>query len=161
MKHACLIEPTRRGFNRITVRGQEVLAEKPQNINVDFLNQFEGFKAFRTRKRSKETEQVSGSDDIGNERTPEETLEAAYEKIRDDLASELLQRLKTCPPAFFERLVVDVLLGMGYGGTRQDAGRAIGRAGDGGIDGIIKEDRLGLDVIYIQAETMGQHRWKA
>ncbi len=152
LKHACLIEPTRRGFNRITVRGQEVLAAKPQSINVDFLSQFEEFKAFRSRKRSKEAEQVSGSDDIGNERTPEETLEVAYEKIRDDLASELLQRLKTCPPAFFERLVVDVLLGMGYGGTRLDAGRAIGRAGDGGIDGIIKEDRLGLDAIYIQAK---------
>jgi len=156
LKHACLIEPTRRGFNKLTVRGQEVLKGKPRSINVDLLNQYEEFKAFRTRKRSRDSEQVSGSEDIGNERTPEETLEAAYEKIRYDLASELLQRLKTCPPAFFERLVIDVLLGMGYGGTRQDAGRAIGRAGDGGIDGIIKEDRLGLDAIYIQAK-----RWES
>lgn len=83
-------------------------------------------------------------------------MEIAYEKIRNDLASELLQRLKTCPPSFFERLVIDVLIGMGYGGTRQDAGRAIGRTGDGGIDGIVKEDRLGLDAIYIQAK-----RWES
>ncbi|MHC1729691.1 MAG: restriction endonuclease [Syntrophobacteraceae bacterium] len=155
LKQACLIEPTRRSVNRITIRGQEVLAAKPQGINVDFLNQFEEFRAFRTRRRSKETELVSPPDNGENEKTPEETLEAAYEKIQEDLASELIQRLKACPPSFFERLVVDVLLGMGYGGTRQDAGKAIGRSGDGGIDGIIKEDRLGLDAIYVQAK-----RWE-
>lgn len=82
-------------------------------------------------------------------------IENAYEKIRRDLATELLQRLKSSSPAFFERLVVEVIVKMGYGGTRQDAGKAIGKSGDGGIDGIIKEDKLGLDTIYIQAK-----RWE-
>jgi restriction system protein len=82
-------------------------------------------------------------------------LENAYEKIREDLAADLLQRMKSCSPSFFERLVVEVIVKMGYGGTRQDAGKAIGQSGDGGIDGIIKEDKLGLDTIYIQAK-----RWE-
>lgn len=87
--------------------------------------------------------------------TPEEHIELGYQQIRDELATSLLQRVKASPPEFFEQLVVDLLVAMGYGGSRQDAGRAIGRAGDGGIDGIIKEDRLGLDVIYLQAK-----RWE-
>ncbi len=88
-------------------------------------------------------------------KTPEEALEEAYQKLRSDLTLELLQRLKTCSPTFFERLVVDVIVKMGYGGTRKDASKVIGRSGDEGIDGIIKEDKLGLDVIYIQAKRWG------
>ena len=107
---------------------------------------------FRNTKRTKTETDDSGNDTSA---TPEETLENAYEKIRRDLAAELLQRLKSSSPAFFERLVVEVIVKMGYGGTRQDAGKAIGKSGDGGIDGIIKEDKLGLDTIYIQAK-----RWE-
>jgi restriction system protein len=87
--------------------------------------------------------------------TPEETLEASYHALRKRLADELLERVKACSPAFFEKLVVDLLVAMGYGGSRRDAGKAIGRSGDGGIDGIIKEDRLGLDAVYLQAK-----RWQ-
>jgi restriction system protein len=87
--------------------------------------------------------------------TPQEEIEGAYQKLRNELASELVQQVLSCSPAFFEKLVIDLLLTMGYGGTRRDAGEAIGRSGDGGIDGIIKEDRLGLDAIYIQAK-----RWQ-
>jgi restriction system protein len=79
----------------------------------------------------------------------------AYQRVRKELEAELLEQVKAASPVFFERLVVDLLVAMGYGGSRQDAGRAIGRSGDGGIDGMIKEDRLGLDVIYVQAK-----RWE-
>jgi restriction system protein len=87
--------------------------------------------------------------------TPEEHIAVGYQQIRDELAADLLRRIKECPPECFEQLVVDLLLAMGYGGSRQDAGKAVGRSGDGGIDGIIKEDRIGLDAIYIQAK-----RWE-
>ncbi len=88
-------------------------------------------------------------------KTPEENLDESYKKIRESLANEILDKVKSCSPLFFERLVVELLVAMGYGGTLQDAGKAVGKSGDGGIDGIIKEDRLGLDVIYLQAK-----RWE-
>ncbi len=87
--------------------------------------------------------------------TPEDHIALGYQQIREALAADLLRSIKECAPDFFEQLVVDLLLAMGYGGSRQDAGQAVGRGGDGGIDGIIKEDRLGLDAIYIQAK-----RWE-
>ncbi|NIS54245.1 MAG: restriction endonuclease, partial [Phycisphaerae bacterium] len=102
-----------------------------------------------------ESDEKDESEELAN-KTPEEILELAYQKMRDDLTDKLLNTIKTCSPSFFERLVIDLLLNMGYGGTRKDAGKAIGKTGDGGIDGIIKEDRFGLDIIYIQAK-----RWEA
>ena len=94
-------------------------------------------------------------DESTAEQTPEEEIEAAYQRIRNELADEIVQQIMSCSPSFFERLVVDLLVRMGYGGTRKDAGQAVGKSGDGGIDGIIKEDRLGLGVIYLQAK-----RWE-
>lgn len=152
IKKAGLIESPKRGINKITARGLDVLKKKPSRIDVNYLMQFDEFKEFRALKHQKV---VEISESIVNDNTPEESLEIAYQRIRDDLAAELLQRLKMCSPSFFERLVVEVIVKMGYGGTRQDAGKAIGKSGDGGIDGIIKEDRLGLDAIYIQAK-----RWE-
>jgi restriction system protein len=152
MKKAGLIEAPKRGVNRISPRGMDVLKQKPQRIDVNYLVQFKEFQDFRALRHTK-AEEVSETH--MNDKTPEESLEIAYQRIRNDLASDLLQKLKACSPAFFERLVVEVIVKMGYGGTRQDAGKAIGRSGDGGIDGIIKEDKLGLDAIYIQAK-----RWE-
>lgn len=152
MKKACLIDSTRRGYNKITQRGLDVIKQKPQKINVDFLQQFSEFKSFLDLRHNKPDEEQEP--EINN-KTPEESLENAYQKIRNDLATELLKSLKSCSPNFFERLVIDVIVKMGYGGTRQDAGKAVGKSGDGGIDGIIKEDKLGLDTIYIQAK-----RWE-
>ena len=152
MKKACLIDPTRRGHNKITQRGLDVIKQKPQKINVDFLQQFSEFKSFLDLRHNKQDEEQEP--EINN-KTPEESLENAYQKIRNDLTTELLKSLKSCSPNFFERLVIDVIIKIGYGGTRQDAGKAIGKSGDGGIDGIIKEDKLGLDAIYIQAK-----RWE-
>ncbi len=151
MKKAGLLEYPRRGFFRITPRGLEVLNKKPSRIDVLLLKQFQEFRDFQSLSREQDSE-PSQTIGVG---TPEETFEAAYQKLRQDLASEIIQTLKNCSPTFFERLVVDVLVKMGYGGTRQDAGKAVGRSGDDGIDGIIKEDRLGLDIIYIQAK-----RWE-
>lgn len=149
LKKAGLIKTTKRGVNQITQRGLDVLNQNPDRIDVSFLAQFQEFKDFRALRRTRPEEEPKA--DLNN-KTPEELLEAAYQKLRSDLATDLLQRLKTCSPSFFERLVVEVIVKMGYGGTRKDAGKAIGRSGDGGIDGIIKEDKLGLDVIYIQAK---------
>jgi restriction system protein len=148
LKMANLLENPRRGCFQITERGKAVLKQRPDRINIKFLEQFPEFNASRNSEKSKETEVEQQS----LVRTPEETLEAIHLKLRQNLAGELIQLLKSCSPSFFEVLVVDVLVKMGYGGTRQDAGKAVGRSGDGGIDGIIKEDRLGLDAIYIQAK---------
>jgi len=153
LKKAGLIESPKRGVHRITKRGRDILKKKPERIDVTYLGQFQEFKDFRAVRHEKQEEEGSESD--LNNKTPEESLEGAYQKLRADLATDLLQRLKTCSPTFFERLVVEAIVRMGYGGTRMDAGKAVGKSGDGGIDGIIKEDKLGLDAIYIQAK-----RWE-
>lgn len=152
MKKAGLIEAPKRGVNRISPRGIDVLKQNPQRIDINYLIQFKEFHDFRAIRRTK-AEEVSETQ--MNDKTPEESLEISYQRIKNDLAYDLLQRLKACSPTFFERLVIEVIVKMGYGGTRQDAGKAIGKSGDGGIDGIIKEDKLGLDAIYIQAK-----RWE-
>jgi restriction system protein len=128
-----------------------VLREAPDRIDIKFLERFPGFVTFRTRKAPAASD--AGGQDGGE--TPEERFESGYQEFRDSLAVELLDRVRTVSPKFFERLVVDLLVRMGYGGSRVDAGQAIGQSGDGGIDGIIKEDRLGLDTVCIQAK-----RWQ-
>ena len=153
MKKAGLLETPRRGRLKISQRGLDVLAQNPQKINVTFLDQFKEFQEFRTFKREKTT--IKEKDEIETVTTPEEALENAYQNLRSDLASDLLQQIKDSPPSLFEKIVVELLVKMGYGGSRKDAGKAIGKSGDEGIDGIIKEDRLGLDIIYIQAK-----RWE-
>ncbi len=151
-KRAGLIESPQRGVYRITNLGREVLAKNPQRIDLKFLDQFPGHQEFRTSSRSGIEAEVTSQVD---KMTPEEHIALGYQQIREELGADLVRKVKECPPEFFEQLVVDLLLAMGYGGSRQDAGRAVGRSGDGGIDGIIKEDRLGLDAIYIQAK-----RWE-
>lgn len=149
LKKAGLLKSPRRGYLQITDRGLAVLEQDPPEINYNFLMQFDEFVAFRTHKRDDDGKAKVEDDDA---QTPEEEIESAYQELRDALAAELLDTIKDNSPTFFEQLVIDLLVKMGYGGTRQDAGQAIGRAGDEGIDGIIKEDRLGLDIIYIQAK---------
>lgn len=158
MRKAGLLESTRRGHFRITARGKQVLESGPPAINVRFLKQYPEFMTFHDSGRNSATEPTAATaTDVseGETVTPEESLETAVQRLRAELVTELIARVKTCSPEFFEKLVVALLLKMGYGGSRADAGRAIGRTGDGGIDGIIDEDRLGLDSIYIQAK-----RWE-
>ena len=154
MKKAGLLEATRRGFYRITDPGKDLLKKQPKTINVKLLKQYPEFLEFQQLKGTRSGDkgiESKGTSDVSTA-TPSEALESAYENLRDELADELLGRLKKISPAFFERVVVELLVKMGYGGSRADAGKAIGRSGDGGIDGIIKEDKLGLDVVYIQAK---------
>lgn len=153
-KQAGLVENTRRGFFRVSQRGLDLLKTTPKKINIKLLEQYPEFIDFRNlRKDINEAQPVMV--DEPEKQTPEEQLENSYKILSDGLASEIIQLVKSCSPSFFERLVVELLLAMGYGGTRVGAGRAIGQSGDGGIDGIIDEDRLGLDSIYIQAK-----RWE-
>ncbi len=154
---AGLLEATRRGYFRITPRGREVLRNPPEVLNVAFLKRYPEFVDFLQRgKHQKPSKQAPSAPlDDETQQTPDEIIETAYRQIREQLAAELLESIRSSSPAFFEQLVVDLLVEMGYGGSREDAGRAIGRQGDEGIDGVINEDRLGLDVIYIQAK-----RWE-
>lgn len=153
LKKAGLVEMTRRGYFRITPQGKQVLSEKPDQINVKYLDQFPEFQDFRALRHTRVPKDGVGPEDT--DLTPEEALETAYKRIRDNLASDIFQQLRACSPSLFERIVVELLVKMGYGGSRQDAGKAVGKSGDEGIDGIIKEDRLGLDIIYIQAKRWG------
>lgn len=153
LKKAGLLSSPKRGYFQITQRGSDVLNEKLGAIDVAYLRRFPEFVEFQTSSNKQSPKPIDLSEDQGV--TPEEAMEASYLKLRSELAGELLETIMTCSASFFERLVVDLLVKMGYGGTRKDAGTAIGRSGDGGIDGIIKEDRLGLDVVYIQAKRWG------
>ncbi len=156
LKKAGLLSSPRRGYFKITDRGTQVLAEKPNEINQKYLERFPEFVEFKSIRREKPDENGSDTPELALGQTPHEALESAYERLRTELASEILSSIRGCDPSLFEKIVVELLVKMGYGGSRKDAGRAIGRSGDEGIDGIIKEDHLGLDNIYIQAK-----RWEA
>jgi restriction system protein len=156
LNKAGLLEAPRRGVFIITDRGKRVLAQNPPKIDLKLLEQFPEFLAFKAKSKVlSEAEDVQPTVPAAIE-TPLESLEAAYEKIRGELKVELLDRLKAEAPAVFERVVIALLVKMGYGGSRADAAEAIGKSGDEGLDGVIKEDRLGLDIIYVQAK-----RWAA
>lgn len=152
LQQAGLLVSPRRGHFQITPRGRDALNSPPPRIDIKFLEQYPEFVEFRTPKGGVEAAPSEVPSSTQEPETPEEALEAAHLKMRAGLASELLERVKAASPQFFERLVVELLLRMGYGGSRQDAGQAIGKAGDEGIDGVISEDRLGLDVVYLQAK---------
>jgi restriction system protein len=153
LKKAGLIDSPRRGIHKISKKGLKVLATKPNNIDVKFLEQFPEFIEFRATK--KETGELEEQAQESNTQTPEEMLEYSYQKIRKALAQDLLNKAVSLPPSFFEKLVVELLVKMGYGGSIKDAGRAIGKSNDEGIDGTIKEDKLGLGIVYVQAK-----RWQ-
>lgn len=157
LKQAGLVASSKRGFFTITRIGTELLSTNPEKIDILVLEQYPEFVEFKNRKKDKSENEAQVEKFIEQESTltPEDTLASAYKQLRSVLESEVLSSVKEASPSFFERLVVDLLVKMGYGGSRQDAGKALGKSGDGGIDGIINEDRLGLDVIYIQAK-----RWE-
>jgi restriction system protein len=143
------LESSRRGYFKITQRGLDLHKRGHKRIDIRILNQYPEFVEFHKTRAAKEEEVEPSSE------TPEETLQKSYESIRSDLASQIIQRIASNSPQFFERLVVDLMVAMGYGGSRADAGKSIGGSGDEGVDGIIKEDRLGLDLVYLQAK-----RWE-
>lgn len=150
LKKAGLVESTKRAHFKITERGKKLLEENPKSIDAKFLNRYEEFQEFKSNTNSKINNEKT-IEEI-DEKTPEEILEIAHQNLKSSLIHELLEIIKSGSPAFFENLIVDLVLAMGYGGSKSDAGRAMGKSGDGGIDGIIKEDKLGLDIIYLQAK---------
>lgn len=157
LKKAGLLNSPKRAHFKISERGLELLKENPNQITSKFLTRYEEFVEFQSIQRDKKDEEEIAQPQVVNNagQTPEELLEMAYQKLHSELSKELLEIVKSCSPDFFERLVIDLLITMGYGGSRKEAGQAMGKSGDGGIDGIIKEDKLGLDVIYLQAK-----RWE-
>lgn len=160
LAQAGLIENTRRGHFKITERGQQMLAAHPSRIDNALLSQFEEFQHFKERARASqatrpdEAQAEAKHSDFAREiETPDEIMRRAHKQIDAALAQDLLERIRAAPPEFFERLIVNLLLSMGYGGSRADkAGRPLGRSGDDGVDGVIDQDALGLDRVYIQAK---------
>lgn len=156
MKAGLLVKP-KRGYFEITTRGLDVLKSPPSSIDKTFLSKFPEFLAFISGSGAADAASAGHQPQVGtdNTSTPDESLQGAYQQLRSELAGEVLAKMLQVSPEFFEQLVVELLVAMGYGGSRRDAGERLGKSGDGGIDGIIKEDRLGLDAIYIQAK-----RWQ-
>jgi restriction system protein len=163
LKQAGLLESPTRAHYRLTERGRELLKTQPDRIDISFLERYPDFQAFRHRV-VEAVEPVTGAAPAfgvaniaaGPVLTPDEQIRVGAASLRQSLAVQLLERMKQASPAFFESVVVDLLVAMGYGGSHADAARVVGRSGDGGIDGVIKEDRLGLESIYVQAK-----RWEA
>jgi restriction system protein len=154
LKKAGLVDSPRRGFVIITPRGMDVLKEKISEITPNYLKKFSEFLEFQNTSKPENFKDEVQDNSTGDQ-TPSEQFELAYKKLKDSLKNELIDLLLSCSPFFFEKLVVDLLLNLGYGGSKKEAGEAFSTTGDEGIDGIIKEDKLGLDLIYIQAK-----RWK-
>ncbi len=152
LKKAELINYVQRGQFQITERGKSVLAKNPPKITVAFLKQFPEFQEFHKPVRSATNEPVEAPETEAAAETPEELVGSGYLKLRKQVEQDVLARVNACPPEFFERLVVKLLTTIGYGGSMADAGKRLGKTGDGGVDGVIKEDKLGLDLLYIQAK---------
>lgn len=149
LQRAGLLERPKRAHYVITAEGISVVESKPDRVDVQYLQRYPSFAEWRNASNKAEKETADSEISV---QTPEEILDTGYMRLREQLAVELLEQVKSSSPAFFERLVVELLVNMGYGGSIKDAGSAIGKSGDEGIDGIIKEDRLGLDIIYVQAK---------
>jgi len=154
LKKAGLLTSPKRAYFKISDTGLALLNENPTEITSKFLTRYDDFWEFQSIKKTKADKNIDPKIqlDDATDQTPEESLEYAYQKLHSALSKELLSIVKTCTPIFFEKLVIDLLITMGYGGSRKEAGKAMGKSGDGGIDGIINEDKLGLDVIYLQAK---------
>lgn len=157
LKQAGLVRYTKRGFYVVTDEGRKVLAQNPDRIDIEFLKQFASFLEFQNRKSAQSPEsQVESSGVDEDDATPDEILRAAHRKINASLASDLLDRVREASPQFFEHLIIELLLAMGYGGTSEDAARALGQSGDNGVDGVVDQDPLGVDQIYVQAKRYAE-----
>ena len=154
LSKAGLVTLTRRGHFELSEAGKQVLASPPSAINIRFLESFPSFHAFRESAARASVASPSDDEPLKN-LAPDEVIRSAYEELNQSLGVELLNKIQAAPPDFFERLVVQLLVAMGYGGSAIEAGRAIGKSGDGGVDGVIDQDALGLDRIYIQAKRYG------
>lgn len=150
LTRAVLIETTRRGYFRATQRGRALVAEGIAEIDIKILLRSPEFAAWRSQQKA--AEEAGAASNIESLASPEDLIYANIERLQKELSGELILRVHSFTPAFFERLIIDLLLKMGYGGGRADMAKAMGRSGDGGVDGVVKEDVLGLDVLYVQAK---------
>lgn len=155
LRKSGLVSQAQRGMMEITPRGKKVLSENLASLNPKYLEKFAEFRQFKSTVTDSPSTQIINSI-VASAGTPEEILEQAHAELKNQVLTDIAEKLKSCSPKFFENLVVDTLVQMGYGGSRKEAGKVIGGSGDEGIDGIINEDRLGLDLIYLQAK-----RWEA
>jgi len=157
LNQAGLVKATRRAHYQITERGQKALEDPALVINNSYLEKFEEFQDFKARtKPTSSTGSTTSEPSVDNDATPDEVLRNAHRQINAALAEDLLDRVREATPAFFENLIVQLLLAMGYGGTSEDAGRALGKSGDDGVDGVIDQDPLGVDQIYVQAKRYAE-----
>lgn len=157
LKQAGLVKYPSRGVFELTEEGSRLLSTDITRIDKDFLQRYEAFQAFQNRKGSiADGDDESVSEVENSDSTPDEILRDAHRKINSALAAELLERVRSSPPEFFELLIVDLLLAMGYGGTSEDAARALGQSGDNGVDGVVDQDPLGVDQIYVQAKRYAE-----
>jgi len=156
LKQGGLVEITGRGRYSITDRGRAALADKAATINNTYLGQFEDFQKFKNKTSDADAKTPTTAGTLETESTPDEALRRAHDAITGALSAELLDRVRKATPAFFEKLLVELLIAMGYGGTSEEAGRAIGQSGDDGVDGVIDQDPLGVDQIYVQAKRYGE-----
>ncbi|MEZ8027435.1 restriction endonuclease [Enterovibrio norvegicus] len=154
LSKAGLIEVTRRGHFMITPRGIDAISNPNVVIDTRFLKRYEEFVAFISPSQNKEDEPSLA--DVESETTPDEVLRTAYKQINDAIASEILARTRKVSPAFFEQLLIDLLLAMGYGGTGEGMAHTLGKSGDNGVDGVINQDPLGVDQVYIQAKRYAE-----
>ena len=154
LSKAGLVATPRRGLTEITLSGKELLANPPERLDLAYLmSHYPAIKEFRQRTGKPDQDEVQALEVASTAGvTPDEAMRTAYVQLEDELAAELLQRILAAPPSFFERLVVQLVIAMGYGGSIEEAGRALGKSGDGGVDGVIDQDALGLDRIYLQAK---------
>lgn len=158
LKQAGLLTYPRRGYFVATDEGRKVLASAPTRIDNNFLKKYDSFQAFQSRRGTTSREDTNpDTANDGTEATPDEILRTAYRQINASLAADLLERVRTASPLFFEQLIVDLLLAMGYGGASEDAARALGRSGDNGVDGVVDQDPLGVDQVYVQAKRYAEN----
>jgi restriction system protein len=155
LNRAGLLDFKSRGNYVITEQGRRVLDEQVKKIDMAFLKRFQAYVDWKNKSARPTTKCEEVVEEEADARTPEELIASGHDKLKAGLAADILEHIKSCSPRFFERLVLQLLLKMGYGGSIEGAGQVVGKTGDGGIDGIIKEDKLGLDIIYIQAK-----RWE-
>lgn len=156
LKQAGLVRNPRRGFYELTEVGRNLAEDATVKVDTKFLKQFDDFLAFQARTKTAEPQASSDAPETDADATPDESIQAAYARLNQSLASGLLDQVRGASPAFFEALLVDLLLQMGYGGSSETAGRALGRTGDNGVDGVIDQDPLGVDQIYIQAKRYAE-----
>lgn len=156
LKQAGLVKATKRAHFVITDRGRQALSDPAAVINKSYLSRFPEFQEFQSRTKDEDEPAAAASSEDEASATPDEVLRAAHKKINAALSAELLDRVREASPAFFENLIVELLLAMGYGGTSEDAGRALGKSGDDGVDGVIDQDPLGVDQIYVQAKRYAE-----